>query len=140
MQTLSYNIRSIRKEKGLTQEELAERLHVTRQAVSSWERSGSCPDFETLKQIADIFEVSPQQLLYNENAVKKPSFRKVHDLLWIGLSLGALLVAWFTLYFVGLVLYFAIMLPLCTCVIIDEIRNKEFYAQSPYGDMDNDDE
>ncbi len=140
MQTLSYNIRTIRKDKGLTQEELAERLHVTRQAVSSWERGGSCPDFETLKQLADILEVSPQQLLYNENAAKKPSFRKVHDLLWISLSLAALLVAWFTLYSVGLVLYFAVMLPLCTCVIIDEIRNKEFYAHNPYGDTEDEDE
>ncbi len=138
MQTLSYNIRTIRKEKGLTQEELAERLHVTRQAVSSWERGGFCPDFEMLKTLADILEVSPQQLLYNESAEKKPSFRKVHDLLWIGLSLAALLVAWFTLYFVGLVLYFAVMIPLCTCLIIDEIRNKEFYAQNPYGDTEDD--
>ncbi|MBR5218062.1 MAG: helix-turn-helix transcriptional regulator [Oscillospiraceae bacterium] len=140
MQTLSYNIRSIRKDKGLTQEELAERLHVTRQAVSSWERGGSCPDFETLKQIADIFEVSPEQLLYNEKIPKTPPFRKVHDLLWIGLSLVALLLAWCILNVIGVVLYFAVMLPLCTCVIIDEIRNKEFYAQNPYGYIDDDDE
>ena len=140
MRNIAYNIRTLRKERGLTQEELAAQLRVTRQAVSSWERGGSCPDFEMLKTLAEILEVSPQQLLYNENVAKKPSFRKVHDLLWIGISLTALLVAWFTLNIIGLVLYFAVMIPLCTCVIIDEIRNKEFYHQNPSGYIDDDDD
>ena len=41
MASVAKHIRKLRLERGLTQEELAERLHVTRQAVSNWERGGS---------------------------------------------------------------------------------------------------
>lgn len=140
MQTLSYNIRTIRKDKGLTQEELAERLHVTRQAVSSWERGGSCPDFETLKQLADILEVSPEQLLYHTEEQKKVRYRKVGYLFPTSIALTFVIIAWAAFHFVGIILYFALLIPLCTCYIIDEIRNKEFYHQNPNGYIDDEDE
>ena len=46
------NIKKVREEKGLTQEQLAERLNVTRQAVSNWENEKTQPDIETLDRIA----------------------------------------------------------------------------------------
>ena len=52
MASVAKHIRKLRLERSLTQEELAERLHVTRQAVSNWERSAAQPDLDTLQAIA----------------------------------------------------------------------------------------
>ena len=52
MASVAKHIRRLRLEKGLTQEGLAERLHVTRQAVSNWERNTARPDLDTLQAIA----------------------------------------------------------------------------------------
>jgi putative transcriptional regulator len=59
----SENLKRFRKQKGLTQEELAERLHVVRQTISNWEKSLSVPDSELLIRIAGIFETSVGILL-----------------------------------------------------------------------------
>ncbi len=60
------NIKKAREEKGLTQEALAERLSVTRQAVSNWENEKTQPDIETLHKIADILEVDIERLIYGK--------------------------------------------------------------------------
>lgn len=57
------NLKNFRKQKGLSQEELAERLHVVRQTVSKWEKGLSIPDADLLIRIADIFETSVGTLL-----------------------------------------------------------------------------
>lgn len=51
--SIAKHIRSLRKRAGLTQEELAQRLYVTRQTVSLWELGKTRPDVETLQAIAD---------------------------------------------------------------------------------------
>ena len=53
----------LRTEKGLSQEELAEKLFVTRQAVSRWETGETTPHVETLKQLSLLFDVSINTLL-----------------------------------------------------------------------------
>ena len=53
----------LRLERGLTQEELAERLFVTRQAVSRWETGETVPGVETLKLLSRLFDVSINALL-----------------------------------------------------------------------------
>ena len=52
-----------RKEKGLTQQQVAEALHVTRQAVSKWEQGKSLPDVDTLLHLAELFQVPVEALL-----------------------------------------------------------------------------
>ncbi|MEL7624113.1 MAG: helix-turn-helix transcriptional regulator [Clostridiales bacterium] len=59
----SENLKNLRKQKGLSQEELAERLHIVRQTVSKWEKGLSVPDADLLIRIAEIFEVSVSVLL-----------------------------------------------------------------------------
>ena len=57
------NLKTLRKNKGYTQEELASRLKVVRQTVSKWEKGLSVPDAEMLLKIAEEFEVSVSALL-----------------------------------------------------------------------------
>ena len=57
------NIRTLRKVKGLSQEELAIRLNLVRQTISKWEKGLSVPDADLLIRLADIFEVSVSELL-----------------------------------------------------------------------------
>ena len=59
----SENLKAYRKAKGLTQEELAVRLHVVRQTVSKWEKGLSVPDADLLVRLAEVLEVSVSQLL-----------------------------------------------------------------------------
>src|SRR5690554_2047469 len=59
----SENLKNLRKQKGLSQEELAERLHVVRQTISKWEKGLSIPDANLLIRIAEIFETPVSTLL-----------------------------------------------------------------------------
>lgn len=63
MRTIGQNIAFYRKEKGLTQEKLAEICGVTPQAVSKWENDLSCPDITLLKGLAQAFGISVEALL-----------------------------------------------------------------------------
>lgn len=58
-----HNLKTLRKSKGITQEELAARLNVVRQTISKWEKGQSVPDAEMLVKLAGIFEVPVSQLL-----------------------------------------------------------------------------
>jgi transcriptional regulator with XRE-family HTH domain/predicted membrane protein len=62
-ETLGKRIAALRKEKGLTQEQLAEKVGVSPQAVSKWENDVSCPDITLLPLLADLFGVSVDELL-----------------------------------------------------------------------------
>lgn len=55
-----------RKKQGLTQEELAQRLGVTNQSVSKWESAQCCPDISLIPKLADIFDVSIDELFGKE--------------------------------------------------------------------------
>ena len=61
--TLSEKISALRKQKGWSQEELAEKLMVTRQAVSKWESAQSMPDLDKLVQLSEARGVSTDYLL-----------------------------------------------------------------------------
>ncbi len=69
-QTLGKRIMANRKRLGLTQDQLAERLGVTAQAVSKWENDQSCPDIGTLPKLAALFGVSTDELLGVERQEK----------------------------------------------------------------------
>lgn len=56
-------IRELRTKKGLSQDELAEKVYVTRQAVSRWEKGETTPNTETLKLLSKLFDVSINTLL-----------------------------------------------------------------------------
>lgn len=67
--TIGKRIMQHRKQLGLTQDQLAEKLGVTAQAVSKWENDQSCPDISTLPVLADIFGTSVDALLGRQEPV-----------------------------------------------------------------------
>lgn len=56
----------LRKQKGLSQEELANRLNVSRQTISKWEVGDSTPDMEKLIAISDMFQISLDELVMDK--------------------------------------------------------------------------
>lgn len=62
---LGENIKTLRKQKGYSQDTLAAQLNVVRQTISKWEKGHSVPDAEMLERIATVFEVSVSKLLGN---------------------------------------------------------------------------
>ena len=75
MRDIGKNIRQLRIQKNMTQDDLAEKLFVTRQTVSNYETGRSRPDVETLANIADILESDINSIIYGATAVhdKKPA-------------------------------------------------------------------
>jgi len=61
----------LRKQKNLSQEELAEKIGVSRQAVSKWERAESSPDTNNLIELARLYEISLDELLFTTEPVAK---------------------------------------------------------------------
>lgn len=74
-------ISTLRKEKGMTQNDLAQKLNVTDKAVSKWERNLSCPDINSIPKLAEVLEVSVEELL---NAAKHEE-KEANDILNIAL-------------------------------------------------------
>lgn len=71
MNKVNTMIKVLRTEKGMNQEQLAEKLQVTRQAVSNWETGKTQPDIETLTRMAEAFGVSVEKLIYGKDYNKE---------------------------------------------------------------------
>ena len=69
---LSQNIKALRMQKGLTQKELADLLHVTSQAVSRWEKGEVEPSIDTISEMANIFEVTTDEIIGGPDKKPKP--------------------------------------------------------------------
>jgi len=67
----------LRKRKGLSQEELANRLNVSRQTVSKWEVGESSPDMEKLVAISELFDISLDELVLDKVAAKEEASEQI---------------------------------------------------------------
>lgn len=63
METFGERLAKLRKDANMTQDNLSEKLHVSRQTISSWERDRSEPDLKMLNQITDLFQIDMNELL-----------------------------------------------------------------------------
>ena len=70
--TLGTMIAELRKQHGMTQLELAEKMNVTDKAVSKWERDLSCPDVNSLPKLAEILGVSVDELMQSKKEAAEP--------------------------------------------------------------------
>ncbi len=100
---ISKTLKRLRSEKGITQEQLAEQLFISRQSVSSWENDRTQPDIEMLGKLSEVFEVSVEELIYGKKRnvtleTEKPNYNST--LIIVFSILGALLAG------TGLVLIF----------------------------------
>lgn len=68
---LSEKLQELRKEKGLTQEELAEALFVSRTAISKWESGKGYPSIDSLKLLSDLFHISMDELISDDDVESK---------------------------------------------------------------------
>ncbi len=115
----------LRKQKGFSQEELANRLNVSRQTVSKWEVGDSTPDMEKLIAMSDLFDVSLDKLvmgkeevsatpiaqkseiaeLLNEKVLTKDNKKKAKSVLKIVLIIAAAIIA---IDAISMIIYFAL--------------------------------
>lgn len=103
MSKISKNIRRLRQERGMTQDDLAQKLFVTRQAISSWENDRTQPDVHMLGKLREVFGVSIEELLYGKKRntaleLEKPSY--TGTLITVFSVLGSILIT------AGLILIF----------------------------------
>ena len=78
--TLGEKIKEARKQCGLTQEEMATKLMVSRQAITKWESDKGIPDIQNIKALAGLLQVSIDYLLDNGETMEHPMMRETIDL------------------------------------------------------------
>ena len=82
MPDISKNIKRIRTAKGMNQTELAEKVGVTRQTISSWEKGSSFPNINMLEKMSAVFDMPIDELLYPHlKAQGKASLQRILFLL-----------------------------------------------------------
>lgn len=79
--TLGTMISSLRKDKGMTQLALANLMNVTDKAVSKWERDISCPDINSLPKLAEVLDVSVDDLVQSKNNVDSDSNKSIKEII-----------------------------------------------------------
>ena len=85
---LAQRIRETRQQKGFSQEALAERMEVSRQAVTKWETGKACPSTEKLLRLSQVLEVPLEELAGPESLTTKSA--KTSKLPWVLLALTVL--------------------------------------------------
>ena len=71
MIAIGKNLRELRREKGMTQEQLAEHFNVARRTVSRWETGSNMPDLDILIEMSDFYDVDLRELLDGERTEEK---------------------------------------------------------------------
>ena len=77
--TLGQKLKEIRKRFGLSQENLAEIMNVSRQAITKWETDEGLPDISNLQELAKVFNLTVDYLLDNDNSLPALSMKKELD-------------------------------------------------------------
>ncbi|MCD7920264.1 MAG: helix-turn-helix domain-containing protein [Clostridiales bacterium] len=140
----SENLKALRKQKGMSQETLAQQLHVVRQTISKWEKGLSVPDADMLIRIGELFEVSVSDLL-GEKLEHEPEMNQVaaqlallneqlanrtrrHRRIFRGVLIGLAAVAVLTLVlnFAGMVTYRSVPESLTTVELLCTLDGEEY--------------
>lgn len=91
MAKINENLRRFRRDNGMTQERVAQRLNVTRQTVSGYESGRTQPDIEMLQKLADIYEVDLMEVIYGRRE-KNRLFKAQKTVAVVGLAVALTLI------------------------------------------------
>ncbi len=133
--SLGQRLIELRKEKHLSQEEVAEKLNVTRQTISKWETDQSMPDFDKILPLCELFEISTDELLTGRKEQSERQKEEITDTrenkkkrtigLVTGIMLYFLSIVWILLSVTALdkkpeiiVAIFMLICGIATCIII----------------------
>ena len=102
-------IKQLREEQGMTQEQLAEKIPISREGVSKWERAKNFPDINTIKKLSEIFDVSIDELLCGERNPKENIALELYsqrnkikrNLKLLIILLVIIIISFFTYYFIN---------------------------------------
>lgn len=86
--SMGEKISSLRKQQGMTQSDLAEKMNVTDKAVSKWERDLSCPDVNSIQKLAEVLGTTVEELLNAQNKQKSNKIDDIINIILIGVSLA----------------------------------------------------
>ena len=103
---LADNIVTLRKKHGLSQEQFAEKISVSRQTVSNWERGIAVPDVETLNLIAKLFDTDLSAIVNGENSGTEKQKDTLRHRTALLLASAALMIVHFILAFSGKIYMF----------------------------------
>lgn len=125
--TVGEIISYLRKEKNMTQNDLAEKMNVTDKAVSKWERNLSCPDANSIPKLAEILGISVEELL---NAQTKQENSKADDiiniaLIGVGLAMGICIIVTSILKQIDMNNAFTMLGIGLSCLSIYLLKNKK---------------
>lgn len=125
--TIGEIISYLRKEKNMTQNDLAEKMNVTDKAVSKWERNLSCPDVNSIPKLAEILGISVEELL---NAQTKQENSKADDiiniaLIGVGLAMGICIIVTSILKQIDMNNAFTMLGIGLSCLSIYLLKNKK---------------
>ena len=127
---LGERLYELRRKKNLSQEEMAEKLNVSRQTISKWETNQSQPDFDKIIPLCQLFNISSEELLTGKKAIKdsvevKENKKKTALVISLSVFLYFLALIWVmiaeTFPFIGENLVGSIFLLICaipTCLLI----------------------
>ncbi|MBN2796880.1 MAG: helix-turn-helix transcriptional regulator [Clostridia bacterium] len=103
---LSKQIKKIRMLMTLSQEELAEKIFVSRQTISNWETDKNCPDLQSLLLLSELFEISLDELIKGdvEMMKEKINMQEVNQLIKYGNVYGLMLI--FCIIFIPVSIYY----------------------------------
>lgn len=129
---LSNQIKNLRKAKGFSQEELAERIYVSRQTISNWETGRSYPDVQSLLLLSVLFEVSLDDLVKGDiemmkNTVEVNKMNVITWLMLVTLALGLLILlpCYHLFGYIGLVAPGVLLvIGLVASIVIEQIKKK----------------
>jgi len=88
---LSKQIQYFRKRDNLSQEELAEKIYVSRQTISNWEREYSYPDIQSLLLLSVFFDVSLDELVKGDVKIMKDTLQKSNFFKWTYIMLALII-------------------------------------------------
>ncbi|MBS6062182.1 MULTISPECIES: helix-turn-helix transcriptional regulator [Staphylococcus] len=130
---LSKQIKKYRKEQNLSQEDLAEKIHVTRHTISNWERDKNIPDLNSLILLSEIFNTSLDNLVKGDVKVmeKQLNNKRFNNWVWI-MGISSILTAISvgpSLHYFGNLGYIIVIL-LATILVYSSIKIEKYKKQN----------